>query len=76
MLWCVCLSADIQAYDTYCGPLTARLFLESMYQEFLSATQGVLHMQLLNHEHLWTADAQVHAQMQLFLWCVSGSLAA
>lgn len=61
-------AADVEAYDSYCGPQTARLFLESMYQEFLSKQKDVLHMQLLNHEHLWSNDAHVHAKMQVFLW--------
>lgn len=64
--FCFC-SADIEAYDNTCGPPTARLFLESTYHEFLSKHKGVLHMQLLNHEHLWSADAAVHAKMQGFL---------
>lgn len=65
---CYLLPADPGAFDTYCGPRTARLFLESVYREFLSKRKGVLHMQLLNHEHLWTQDADVHARMQAFLW--------
>jgi hypothetical protein len=59
---------DVEAYDSYCGPQTARLFLESTYHEFISKHKDVLHMQLLNHEHLWTADAHIHKQMQVFLW--------
>jgi hypothetical protein len=39
-----------------------------MYHQFVSQHKGVLHMQLLNSEHLWTADAALHAKMQLFLW--------
>lgn len=62
------LLADIPAYNSYCGPQTARLFLESTYQEFLSSDKGVLHLQLLNHEHLWSNDAHVHAKMQVFIW--------
>ena len=60
--------ADVEAYDSYCGPQTARLFLESMYREFLSKHKGVLHLMLLNHEHLFTQDADVHAKMQVFIW--------
>lgn len=58
---------DVEAYDSYCGPQTARMFLESVYREFLSKQKDVLHIQLLNHEHLWTQDADVHAKMQVFL---------
>lgn len=65
---CRVLLADIQAYNSYCGPTTARLFLESMYQEFVSTDKSVLHMQLLNHEHLWSSDAHIHQKMQVFLW--------
>jgi hypothetical protein len=64
------MPADVAAYDAACGPRTARLFLETLYQEFLSAQRGVLHMQLVNAEHFWSADAAVHARMNVFLWCV------
>eukprot|EP00775_Hariotina_reticulata_P012551 gene12551-12684_t len=61
------MPAAPEVYDSYCGSLTARLFLESMYGEFVSKRKDVLHIQLLNSEHMWTQDAPMHAKMQLFL---------
>lgn len=47
------MPAAPEVYDTYCGSRTARLFLESMYGEFVSSQKNVLHIQLLNSEHMW-----------------------
>lgn len=63
---------DPQQYNAYCGPATARLLLETIYQDFISSQPGVLHLHLVNHEHLWTRDAHLHKQVDYFL--VSGAL--
>jgi hypothetical protein len=84
-------------YDEQCGKRTARMFLESMYQEFFfsgggggggttgtaaatttansaaasqpptSSPSGVLHLHLLNSEHMWTRDHAMHARVDAFL---------
>jgi hypothetical protein len=58
---------DWKRYDAACGARTARLQHETMYKEFLTRQAGVLHMQLLNSEHMWTADEAQHARIGLFL---------
>jgi len=58
---------DARQYDSYCGAATARLFLENMHEEFLSKQPGVLHMQLVNAEHLYLKDAKLHKKMDAFL---------
>lgn len=58
---------DVQQYNLYCGPATARMLLETMYPEFISRQPGVLHFHLLNHEHLWKQDAPLHKKIDFFL---------
>lgn len=65
---CTPAVADVAAYDALCGPQTARLFLDTMYPEFVSQRKGVLHMQLVDPAHFWTSDTHLHAKMQVFLW--------
>jgi len=57
------------AYDAACGARTARMLLETMYSEFISggAGPGVLHLQLVNSEHMWEADAVHHGRVGVFL---------
>jgi hypothetical protein len=38
-----------------------------MYPDFISRRPGVLHLQLLNAEHMWARDAALHRQMNAFL---------
>lgn len=61
---------SMQQYNSYCGPATARLLMETMYADFISRQPGVLHFMLVNAEHLWNAEAHLHKQMDAFL--VSG----
>lgn len=56
-----------RAYNAVCGAGTARLFLETMYSQFVSRAPGVLHMQLLNAEHMWARDAALHERMDAWL---------
>lgn len=58
---------DMPQYNSYCGPATARLLMETMYAEFISRQPGVLNLMLVNAEHLWNADTQLHKQMDAFL---------
>lgn len=58
---------DPQQYNSYCGPATARLLLETIYSDFISSQPGVLHLHLVNHEHLWKRDAHLHKQVDYFL---------
>jgi hypothetical protein len=39
-----------------------------MYPQFVSQRKSVMHMQLVDPAHFLTADAQLHAKMQVFLW--------
>jgi len=55
-----------QVYDALC-PHNARLFLETMYESFISSQPGVLHLMLPNSEHMWVRDQHLHAKMQVFL---------
>lgn len=59
-------------YDSYCGAATARMLMETMHPEFISSQSGVLHVMLVNAEHLWKADEKLHKAMDAFLvssWC-------
>lgn len=58
---------DQQQYNSYCGPATARMLMETIYEDFITTQPGVLHLHLVNHEHLWKRDAHLHRQMDYFL---------
>lgn len=58
---------DKEQYDSYCGAATARLFLESLYQPFISLRPDVLHLKLVSPSRLWLSDAKLHKHMNVFL---------
>jgi hypothetical protein len=57
------------AYDAACGARTARVLLETIYSEFISAAAGpgVTYLFLLNSEHMFEWDSKHHARVDLFL---------
>jgi hypothetical protein len=58
---------NMAQYDSYCGAATARMLMENMHPEFISSQPGVLQVMLVNAEHLWTADAKMHKEVDEFL---------
>ena len=44
---------DAMAYDAACGTSTARMFLETLYPNYISSVQGVLHMQWVGSVGQW-----------------------
>lgn len=68
--------SDMKQYNSQCGPATARLFMENMYESFYTKQPGVLHLQLVNAEHLYVKDAAMHRRMDAFLVSVRGKVLA
>lgn len=54
-------------YRRRCGPLTARLHLETLYPSFVSPDVGVLNLMMPNAEHLQLRDVELHARMHVWL---------
>jgi hypothetical protein len=58
---------ELDAYTAACGNFSARLHLESLYDEWLAPRPGALHLMLVNSEHLFVRDASLHARIDVFL---------
>ena len=58
---------NLQPYQQHCNNKTARMFLEPMYEEWLSPVPGALHVFSPNFENMYASDEPLHRKMQLVL---------
>lgn len=56
-----------QQYDSYCGAATARLFLDKIYEPFISLRPDILHLMLVSPARMYSQDSKLHKHINVFL---------